>query len=214
MQVKAKGIILKTMDYKEKDKICWVFTEELGKISVLCKGVRSPKNKYQSMIRSMILGDFLLFKGKSMYNFNEGTLIHGFSSVTASLELLTYGSYFVEMADIVTLDDEIQPYLYRNLITALYLLESEAIPLDVLALVYEIKLIALTGYRVAPHSVPFSVSNEALKAADYFLRNEYTRSTSYELDNPLKEELQKITAFIIRDSYTRKPKSLELLKYM
>ncbi|SFN39785.1 DNA repair protein RecO [Proteiniclasticum ruminis] len=214
MQVKAKGIVIKTMDYKEKDKILWIFTEELGKVSVLCKGARSPKYRYQFMTRPMIFGDFLLFKGKSLYNFNEGTLIHGFSDVTSSLELLTYASYFLEMIDIVTLDEEVQPYLYRNLVTALYLLESEAIDVEVITLVYEIKLITLTGYRIGRQSVPFAVSNEALQAAEFFLRNEYAKSAEYRMDHTVKSELQRITSFIIRDSYQRKPKSLDLLKYM
>lgn len=214
MQVKAKGIVIKTMDYKEKDKILWVFTEELGKISVLCKGARTPKYRYQSLTRPMIFGDFLLFKGKSLYNLSEGTLVHSFSGVTSTLELLTYASYLLELVDIVTLDEEVQPYLYRNLITALYLLESEAIDLEIITLVYEIKLITLTGYRIGRQSVPFGISDEALKAAEYFLRNEYAKSAEFALDLKIKEELKKITSFMIRDNYQRKPKSLELLKYM
>src|SRR5690554_3507457 len=205
MQVKAKGIVIKTMDYKEKDKILWIFTEELGKISVLCKGARSPKYKYQSMTRPIIFGDFLLFKGKSLYNFNEGSLIHSFSEVTSSLELLTYASYFLEMVDIVTMDGEVQPYLYRNLVTALYLLESEAIDVEVITLVYEIKLITLSGYRIARQSVPFTISEEAMKAAEYFLRNEYTKSAEFTLDKATKQELQRITSFMIKDNYQRKP---------
>lgn len=214
MQVKAKGIVLKSMDYKEKDKILWIFTEEFGKISVLCKGARSPRFKYQSMMRPIIFAEFLLYKGKSLYNLNEGTLIHGFSDITTSLELLTYASYYLEMADIVTIDEEVQPYLYRNLVTALYILESNAIDPEVITLVYEIKLITLTGYRISRQSIPFDVSDEAIKAAEYFLRNEYAKSTEFPLSQSIKAELQRITSFIIKDSYQRKPKSLDLLKYM
>lgn len=214
MQEKLRGIILKTMDYKEKDKLMWVFTEERGKISVLCKGVRAPKNKYQSLIQPMLFGEFLLFKGKTLYSFNEGAVVHSFSSLKGSLELLTYASYYLEMADIVTLDEEVQPYLYRNLVTVMYLLESEALDVVLLTLIYEVKLITLTGFRVGPQAVPFGISKEAMEAAEYILRNEYKKTLERTFSKEVLDELKRITSYLIMENYQRKPKSLSLLKYM
>lgn len=214
MQEKVKGVILRTMDYKERDKIIWLLTEELGKISVICKGVRSQKSKYQSLVRPMLYGEFLLFKGRSMYSLNEGNVINSFSGLSGSLELLTYGSYLVELADIVTQDNEPDGTAYRNLVTALYLLETGAMDMEVLALAYEVRLIRNSGLRVGREMVPFPVTKAAENIIEFLTKTEMPKIYVLKLDEKIKKELQAITAFIIRDSYQRRPKSLDLLKFI
>jgi len=125
MQEKVRGIVLKTMDFKEKDKLMWIFTEELGKVSVLCKGVRNQKSRMQSLAMPLLLGEFMLYRGKSMHTLNEGSVITTFKGLKEDLVLLTYGSYFLELCDIVTIDSEPDRELYRELVTALYILESK-----------------------------------------------------------------------------------------
>ncbi len=214
MQLKVKGIILKTMDYKEKDKLMWVFTEEFGKISVLCKGVRSQKSKFQSLVRPLLFGDFLVYKGKSLYSLNEGSIINAFSKLSTTLELLTYGSYFVELVDIVSVDGDPQQLVYRNLVTALYLLEADVIDMEVLTLAYEIKLIGLTGFKVGKEMVPFEISQGAIKTTEFLQKTDFTKIHILKVDEKTKKELQSVTSFIIKDSYQRRPKSLDMLKYM
>jgi DNA repair protein RecO (recombination protein O) len=214
MQEKVKGIILKTMDYKEKDKLMWVFTEEFGKISVLCKGVRSQKSRFQSLVRPLLFGEFLLYKGKSLYSLNEGNIINSFSHLSTSLEMLTYGSYYVELVDIVSIDHEPQGMLYRNLVTALYLLESGALDMEVLTLAYEVKLIHGTGLTLSREMVPFEISQGALKTGDFLQKTDFSRIHVLKIDERTKKELQSITAYILKDSYQRRPKSLDMLKYM
>lgn len=214
MQEKVKGVILRTMDYKERDKIIWLLTEEQGKISVICKGVRSQKSKYQSLVRPMLYGEFLLFKGRSMYSLNEGNVINSFSGLSGSLELLTYGSYLVELADIVTQDNEPDGNAYRHLVTALYLLETEAIDMELLALAYEIRLIRNSGLRVGKEMVPFPVTKAAENIIEFLIKTEMPKIYVLKLDEKIKKELQAITAFIIREGYQRRPKSLDLLKFI
>lgn len=214
MQEKVKGVILRTMDYKERDKIIWLLTEEQGKISVICKGVRSQKSKYQSLVRPMLYGEFLLFKGRSMYSLNEGNVINSFSGLSGSLELLTYGSYLVELADIVTQDNEPDGNAYRNLVTALYLLETEAIDMELLALAYEIRLIRNSGLRVGKEMVPFPVTKAAENIIEFLIKTEMPKIYVLKLDEKIKKELQAITTFIIREGYQRRPKSLDLLKFI
>lgn len=214
MQEKVKGVILKTMDYKEKDKLMWVFTEEFGKISVLCKGVRSQKSKFQSLVRPLLFGEFLVYRGKSLFSLNEGNIINSFSRLATSLELLTYGSYYVELVDIVSIDGEPQPMIYRNLVTALYLLESDAIDMGILTLAYEIKLISYTGLSIGKEMVPFEMSQGALKTAEFLQKTDFSKIHVLKIDEKTKKELQTITSFVMKDSYQRRPKSLDMLKYM
>ena len=215
MQEKVKGVILKTMDYKERDKIIWLFTESHGKISVICKGVRSQKSKYQSLVRPILYGEFLLFKGSgTMYSLNEGMAINSFSSLSSSLELLTYGSYFVELTDIMAQDNEPDETAYKILVTALYLLETNVIDMELLNLAFEIKLIRNSGLKVGREMVPFPISKASENIIEFLLKTEMSKIHVLKLDEKLKKELKEITTFIIRDSYQRRPKSLDLLKFL
>ena len=42
-QIKFTGIVLKSVDYKEKDKLLTIFSLELGKITATLKGVKQEK---------------------------------------------------------------------------------------------------------------------------------------------------------------------------
>ncbi len=214
MRENIKGIILKTMDYKEKDKLMWVFTEQYGKISVICKGVRSPKNKYQSLIRPLLFGEFQLYRGKTMYSFNEGVVITSFSKLSTSLELLTYGSYYVELIDIVAFDGDAQPGLYETLVSALYLLESEAIEMSLLTLAYEVKVLSLTGNYVGREAIPFKISERAQNIIEFLKKTPLTKIHVLKLDETTVKEIQTATAYLMNESFQRKPKSLKFLEYM
>ena len=43
--IKVKGIIIRQTNYSDYDKMLTVLTENMGKITVSAKGVRSMKNK-------------------------------------------------------------------------------------------------------------------------------------------------------------------------
>lgn len=72
--VKTRGVILNTMEYKEKDRLLHVFTLEYGKISVLARGTRGTKGRFQAAAQPMMLCDFVLFPGKSLYQLNEAVV--------------------------------------------------------------------------------------------------------------------------------------------
>lgn len=214
MQENIKGIILKTMDYKEKDKLMWVFTEKYGKISVICKGVRSPKSKYQSLIRPLLFGDFLLYKGKTMYSFNEGMVVSSFSKLSTSLELLTYGSYYVELIDIAAFDGDVVPKLYETLVSALYLLEAEAIEMVLLTLAYEVKILSLTGNYVGREAIPFKMSERAVNVMEFLKKTPLPKVHVLKLDEETLKEIKNATTYLMNESFQRKPKSLRFLEYM
>ncbi|MFA6866549.1 MAG: DNA repair protein RecO [Clostridia bacterium] len=55
-----KGIIVRTVDYKEKDKLLTIATFEKGLILVNAKGVRSAKGKLKSYAQLLCFGEFTL----------------------------------------------------------------------------------------------------------------------------------------------------------
>ena len=63
----VEGIILKETPYKEHSKIIQILTKEYGLISVVAKGVKSPKSKLRALSIRYTYGIFQV-------NYKEGKL--------------------------------------------------------------------------------------------------------------------------------------------
>ena len=61
----------------------------------------------------------MLFKGKNIYNLQEGKIINSFQGLLNNLDKLTYSSYLCELIDICVEDDESNTELFRDFITYL-----------------------------------------------------------------------------------------------
>ncbi len=185
-------------------------------------------------------GQYMLFKGKNLYNLTDGRIINSFQGLLRDFEKLTYGSYLCELIDISLPESELNPSLFKELVTALYLLNTDALDSEVLIRAFELKLLKYTGYGLnlttcASCKKTISTSEyininlyggvcescsklntvEVSKGAYNTLR--FLSGTSLDkiyklnISKEAKEEIKKILTYIISSSYGRKPKSLELL---
>ena len=44
--LKCNGVVIKTQDYRENDKLVWLYTDNLGKITMIAKGAKKSKSKF------------------------------------------------------------------------------------------------------------------------------------------------------------------------
>ena len=42
---KCRAVVIKTQDFKENDKLVWLYTDSFGKISSIAKGAKRSKSK-------------------------------------------------------------------------------------------------------------------------------------------------------------------------
>ena len=59
-EVKVTGIVLKAIDYREKDKLITIYSVELGLITAVLKGVNSAKAKLKFASLPFCLAEFVL----------------------------------------------------------------------------------------------------------------------------------------------------------
>lgn len=241
--LKTRAIVIKTQEFKESDKLVWLFTEDFGKITAIAKGARKSKNRYSSSTLPCSYGEFVLFKGKNLYTINEITIIDSFQQVLRNLDTITYASYFNELIDIATEQDEVNKELFKELVTAFYFIKNDVMDIEVLARAFETKLLKATGYELnfdqcVKCRKKISISNnidlqyygpickDCDKLNSIYISNP-TYNTLKFLNNfgmdkihrlvvsqTSKLELYKILSFIISQNYTRKPKSLEMFNYL
>ncbi|MGL5149621.1 MAG: DNA repair protein RecO [Clostridium sp.] len=241
--VNTSGVILKTLDYKENDKLVWIFTEKYGKISAIGRGAKKGKNKLFSITLPLCYCDFQLFKGKNLYNLQEGKIINSFQGLLNNLHKLTYSSYLCELIDIAIVDGEKNDEIYKDFITTLYLLNTDALDYELLIRSFELKLLKGTGYGITldkciqcgkkigvSNFISLShyggvceecrrdhglhISKGAYNALKFLVTVSPDKVYRLNLSEDVKGEIQKVTTFIISNNYAKRPKSLEMLNYL
>lgn len=241
--IKSKGVVIKTQDYKENDKLVWLYTEEYGKISCIARGAKKSKSKFLSITLPLCYGEYVFFKGKGLANLQEGKIIKSFQGLLDNLDKLTYSTYVCELIDIALLEGESNKWLFKEFITTLYLLNTDVLSYEMLIRSFELKLLKATGYgltldncTVCKNKISVSnyislsnyggicdscerihglyVSKGTYNALKFLSKTPSDKVYKLKLSQEIKEEMEKVNMFIISNNYSKKPKSLEMLKYL
>lgn len=240
---KCNAVVIKTQDYKENDKLVWLYTDELGKITAVARGAKRSKSKLLASTLPFCYGEYLVFKGKSLFNLQEGKINKSFQGLLNNLDKLTYSSYICELIDIALLEGESNKLLFREFVITLYLLNTDAIDYELLIRSFELKLLKATGYGLdldyctsckkkinVTNYISLTsfggicedchnehgtyISKGAYNAIKFLFNTPSDKIYKLNLSKEIKKEIEKISTFIISSNYTRKPKSLEMLNYI
>lgn len=235
--------MIKTQDYKESDKIVWLFSEKLGKISVIAKGAKKNRSKLFSSTLSFCYGNYLVYRGKGMYTLNESDIIESFQSLLSDLETITYASYFCELIDIAMTEEESNRELFKDIIACFYFMKNKVGDLETLSRIFELKVLNATGYglnldrccicRNKLNSSNYMslqylggvcencqringihISNATYNIIKYLNNLPLEKSYRVTIPNGLKKDIYKVLSTIISQNYFKKPKSLETLNFL
>lgn len=150
MLYKLQGIVLKATKINDSDKILTIFTKEQGKIQAVAKGVRNPKSKLIGSTQVFSLCDFVLYKGKNLYNLNQGEVINSYYPLREDLKKLAYSSYIIELVNSGVVEEEANTKIFGLLEKTLTLIMSDARYKQIVR-AFELKFISYLGYR--PHLI-------------------------------------------------------------
>lgn len=239
----SKAVIIKTQDFKENDKLVWLYTEKFGKITAVVRGAKKSKSKFLSLTLPLCYGEYMLYKGKNMYTIQEGKIINSFQGLLNNLDKLTYSSYLCELIDIAYSDNEVNADIFRNLVATMYLLNTDALEYELLIRAFELKLLKSTGYNLSlnncticrkaistsnyislsyyggvceecPKEHGLFISRGAYNSLKFLMNMSIDKLYRLNLNEEIKAEIEKVTTFLISNNYTKKPKSLEMLKFI
>ena len=241
--LKCNGVVIKTQDYRENDKLVWLYTDNLGKITMIAKGAKKSKSKLFASTIPLCYGEYLLFKGKSLFVLQEGKINNSFQGLLDNLDKLTYSSYICELIDIALVEGEKNIQVFKEFLTTLYLLNTDALDYELLIRYFELKLLKATGYGLNLDNCvccgkKINVSNYidvsnfggicescirengmylskgAYNSLKFLINTSPDKIYRLKISNDIKKEIEKITFYIISHNYAKKPKSLEMLNYL
>ena len=144
--IKLSAIVIKAVKSGENDKMLTLLSQEMGKVTVLAKGVMSLKHKSKSACAPLSYSSFVLKKIKDgFYTLTSAELIESFRTLSEDVVLLSYGAYFASLAEMcvqsgVAADEEV-----RLLLNTLFVLCKRSDEGNLIKAVFEFKIMELCG---------------------------------------------------------------------
>jgi len=96
---KTEGIILKTADWGDLDRLLTIYTRGYGKIQARAISARKNDSKLNGLLQSFSRGQFLLAKSKTIDIVTDFEVADSYQYLRGHLENLGYAWYFSELID-------------------------------------------------------------------------------------------------------------------
>lgn len=142
----VKGIVLSSFDYKEKDKLVELFTLELGKITAVLKGCKSPTAKLKFAFQPFCFAEFSVVNTGKFYQIIDAKLIDSFFDLTNDLSTYYLSSLVLELTSISVDFEEPNPKLFISVLNVLKYICYDNLPPYSVTLKFCLELLSSLGY--------------------------------------------------------------------
>ena len=146
MYLTIQGIVLRVTDYNDRDALLTVLSRNHGKLTVKARGLRRKNSPLIAPCQLLAYGEFTLFEYKGQYTINEAHSIELFQNLRRDLGMLSLGTYFAQVADVLSQEDLPNPELQSLLLNCLFALSKLSEPEVKIKAVFELRGASLAGY--------------------------------------------------------------------
>lgn len=148
MHTKTKALVLRSVEYKESDKILTLLTQELGKITVSARGCRKKGSPIAASCQLLAWSELVLYDYKGRWSVKEGQTLRLFRGIQADLDRLALGCYFAELAETLAVEGLPSPELLSLTLNSLHALDQmPQKPLALIKTAFEWRCMCLAGYE-------------------------------------------------------------------
>ena len=145
MLTEVKGLVIRTVDLKESDRLLTIFTEEMGVVTALARGARTLKSRKMSSTMQFCYSSFVLHKRDDKYTVREAELIESFFGIRDSIEGLALAAYIADvLSDVTTAESDRD--LLRLSLNSLYAISTGKYSLSAVKSAFEVRAISILGF--------------------------------------------------------------------
>lgn len=145
MLVRVEGIVIRSIDYGEGNKILTIFSKEAGKMSVMARGAKKLKSRHTAIAQPFTYGEFVIYKAGQMGTLNSGEIENAYQGLREDIHKAAYASYLMELTERMLGDNERNAPLFNQLKAALDAIAEDKDP-QIVVHIYELKILAIAGY--------------------------------------------------------------------
>lgn len=146
MYLTIQGIVLRVTDYNDRDALLTLLTRRHGKLTVKARGLRRKNSPLIAPCQLLAYGEFTLFEYRGQYTINEAQSLELFLPLRRDLGKLSLGTYFAQVAEVLSQEDLPSPELQSLLLNCLYALSNTDVSQTQIKAAFELRAACLSGY--------------------------------------------------------------------
>lgn len=147
MYLTTKALVLRVTDYNDRDCLLTLLTPHNGKLTVKARGLRRKSSPLIAACQLLAYGDFTLFEYKNSFTINEATSIELFRNLRRDLGKLSLGTYFAQVAEVLSQEDLPNPELLSLVLNCLHALSERNMPEEMVKAAFELRAACLAGFQ-------------------------------------------------------------------
>ena len=146
MYLTIEGLVLRVPDYNDRDALLTLLSRSHGKLTVKARGLRRKNSPLIAPCQLLAYGEFTLFEYRGMYTVNEAKSLELFTPLRRDICKLSLGTYFAQVAEVVSQEDMPNPELLSLVLNCMYMLCKNTVPDALVKGVFEFRLACLAGF--------------------------------------------------------------------
>jgi DNA repair protein RecO (recombination protein O) len=148
--LKTEAVVLSKLNYGDTSLIVSLFTKELGKISAILKGARSPKSRIGMKIDPLNYIEVVFYNKstRDLQIISSADIIQYYPGIKEELDKLKYAHSVIELVKKLTPEHEQNIRLFSGVVKILSLLESSEEPPNLIFARFFLFFLAEIGYEV------------------------------------------------------------------
>lgn len=145
---RTKGIVLRSFNLSETDKLVTFMTERYGKVKCVAKAARKIKSRLIGSLEPMSYIHLIYFgkENQQLHRLNHADIIESFQTIREDFQKLYTGIYLNELVDSMAPEGHQEVSLFQLLLDSLGALKDQT-NLEPLCRMFEMRLLSLSGYR-------------------------------------------------------------------
>lgn len=147
--MKTGGIVIKTVNTGESDKIITILSGAHGKLQAAARASRRPQSRLFAGTQFLCYSDFVLFKGRSLATINSCEPIETFYEIRNDIVKLTYASYMVDLISDSVQEEQPSEKILRLFLNTLHMLAKTDKTPELLSRIFELRILAELGFAPA-----------------------------------------------------------------
>ena len=146
MLANQEGIIVRSVNYKESDKMLTIISPQNGKISAIARGARRVKSALGVPTSLFCYSSFVFTQKADRLSVKEAVPIEMFFHLRDDIKKLSLAQYIADITAYLTPEGQECADILRLMLNTLHILSKDAKPYQLIKSAYELKLMELCGF--------------------------------------------------------------------
>lgn len=146
MYFKTDALVLRETDYKDSDKLLTVLTKDRGKLTLRARGVKQKSSSLKAGCQLLAFSEFSVFENKGFMTVQEVSAHELFLPLRQDIEKLSLASYFAQVAEALSEEDEPSPELLSLVLNAIFALSATGRSQRLIKAAFELRAACIAGY--------------------------------------------------------------------